>query len=224
MVEISFVFHSLGFSRNSRISKFSRISRKWTFRKRPFSKRPFFRTRSEKPSIPQNKFSLKWGDAKIFLTTRTPHINKKYAPEIWHKRISQNKGTFTENVVHEPTFMAYELRLLWHTNPDFYAIWTVFVGGGGGLQYIDDATPNDASLRSFFGSGHIGLDANGVGWTAWISTGFYLFSPVRVTPCTCENTWLKWISTGFFNRILSVKIAWPPPRPTPFSRCQSLLL
>ena len=41
-------------------------------------------------------------------------------------------------MVHEPTFMAYELRLFWHTNPDFYAIRTVFIGGGGGLQYIED--------------------------------------------------------------------------------------
>ena len=42
MVGISFVFQSLGFSRNSRISKFSRISRKWTFLKRPlFQKTPF---------------------------------------------------------------------------------------------------------------------------------------------------------------------------------------
>ena len=50
---------------------------------------------------------------KIILTTLTPHIRKKYAPKICHKM------TFTENVVHEPTFMAYELRLLWHTNPPF---------------------------------------------------------------------------------------------------------
>ena len=40
-------------------------------------------------------------------------------------------------MVHKPTFMAYELRLLWHTNPNFYAIWPVFIGGGGGLQNID---------------------------------------------------------------------------------------
>ena len=48
-------------------------------------------------------------------------------------KIPWNKGTFTENVVHEPTFMAYELPLLRQTNPPFYAIWTVFIGGGGGL-------------------------------------------------------------------------------------------
>ena len=36
-----------------------------------------------------------------------------------------------------PTFMVYELRLLWHTNPDFYAMRAVFIGVGGGLQYID---------------------------------------------------------------------------------------
>ena len=37
-------------------------------------------------------------------------------------------------------FMAYKLRLLWHTNPDFYAIWTVFIGGGGGLQFVEILT------------------------------------------------------------------------------------
>ena len=47
--------------------------------------------------------------------------------------IPWNEGISTENVVHEPTFTPYELRLLWHTNPPFYAIWTVFIGGGGGL-------------------------------------------------------------------------------------------
>ena len=29
-------------------------------------------------------------------------------------------------------------RLLCHTNADFYGIWTAFIGGGGGLQYIED--------------------------------------------------------------------------------------
>ena len=38
-------------------------------------------------------------------------------------------------MVYEPTFVAYELRRLCHTNPNFYAIWAVFVGGG--LQFID---------------------------------------------------------------------------------------
>ena len=33
--------------------------------------------------------------------------------------------------------MAYELRLLCRTNPDFYFIWAVFIGGGGGLEYFD---------------------------------------------------------------------------------------
>ena len=63
------------------------------------------------------KYAIKWGD-------------------VWRKN-PWNKGTFTENVVHKPTFMAYELRLLWRTNPDFYPIWAVFIGGGGGLQYIE---------------------------------------------------------------------------------------
>ena len=66
---------------------------------------------------------------KIILTTPTPHISKKYDPKICHKmrgpygiKIPSNKGTSTENVVHEPTFMAYELRLLWRSNPPLYAI------------------------------------------------------------------------------------------------------
>ena len=48
-------------------------------------------------------------------------------------KIPWNKGICTENVVHEPTFMAYELRLLWHMDPPFYTVWTVLIGGGGGL-------------------------------------------------------------------------------------------
>ena len=39
-------------------------------------------------------------------------------------------------MLYEPTFMAYELRLLWHTNPDFYPIGAVFIGGGGGILII----------------------------------------------------------------------------------------
>ena len=34
--------------------------------------------------------------------------------------------------------MAYKLRLLWHANPDFYAILTAFIWGGGGLQFVDN--------------------------------------------------------------------------------------
>ena len=44
--------------------------------------------------------------------------------------------------------MAYELWLLWHTNPDVYAIWAVFIGGGGGLQYIH-WKPSATSSRNF---------------------------------------------------------------------------
>ena len=39
--------------------------------------------------------------------------------------------------MYEPTFMAYELRLLWHTNPNLYAVCAVVIGGGGGLQYVE---------------------------------------------------------------------------------------
>ena len=65
---------------------------------------------------------------KITLTTPTPHISKKYALKICPKTRGRMaywgggsaleiKGTFTENVLHEPTFTAYELRLLRHMPP-----------------------------------------------------------------------------------------------------------
>ena len=65
--------------------------------------------------------------------------------------IPWNKGTFTENMVYEPMFMAHELRLLWHTNLDFFAIWAVFIGGGGGLQYIGCWSFNWVSNRTVLG-------------------------------------------------------------------------
>ena len=49
--------------------------------------------------------------------------------------------------MHKPTFMPYELRLLWHTNPDFYAI-AVFIGGGGGLQFVDRTPFEPGALAS----------------------------------------------------------------------------
>ena len=38
--------------------------------------------------------------------------------------------------MYEPTFIAYKLRLLWHTNPDFCAKGTVFIGGWVGLPFV----------------------------------------------------------------------------------------
>ena len=91
-----------------------------------------------------------------------PKISNKKCPQnmpenegSYGVKIPWNKGTFTENMVYEPTFMAYELRLLWHTNSVFYGIRTpsflayeprllchvryelFLFGGGGGLQYIE---------------------------------------------------------------------------------------
>ena len=51
---------------------------------------------------------------------------------VWHKKTLarlQSKGTFTD-------FDGIRTRLLCHTNPNFYGIWTVFIGGGGALQSI----------------------------------------------------------------------------------------
>ena len=50
-------------------------------------------------------------------------------------KISWNKGTFTKNVVHKPTFMAYELRLLWHTNPPPFMPYEPFFLLGVGVVF-----------------------------------------------------------------------------------------
>ena len=39
----------------------------------------------------------------------------------------------------ELTFVAYDPRPLWHTNPDFCATGGEFIGGGGGLQHVEYA-------------------------------------------------------------------------------------
>ena len=60
-------------------------------------------------------------------------MTPKYAIKwgvVWRK-IPWKKGTSTENVVHGPTFMAYELRLLWHTNPPFMPYEPFLLGVGG---------------------------------------------------------------------------------------------
>ena len=43
----------------------------------------------------------------------------------------------TENMVWEPRLVWHTNLDLSHTNPDFYAIWTDFIGDEGGLQNID---------------------------------------------------------------------------------------
>ena len=53
------------------------------------------------------------------------------------KKSIEIKGLAQRMSCRKPTFMAYELRLLCHTNPDFYAIWAAFIGGGGGLQFFE---------------------------------------------------------------------------------------
>ena len=74
----------------------------------------------------------------------TPHISKKDAHKyaikwgaVLRKTPLEWRDFHTEYGAQTPTFMAYELRLLWHTNPNFYAIWTFFIGGGGGLRFVD---------------------------------------------------------------------------------------
>ena len=86
----------------------------------------------------QRFFGVRHINRSVSAFSKSQRFRDAKDPKICHKnegsygvKIPWNKGTSTENVVHEPTFMAYELRLLWHTNPLFYAIWTVFVGGWG---------------------------------------------------------------------------------------------
>ena len=67
---------------------------------------------------------LPWSSETIS-TTSTPHISRKYAPQICHQMggrtaqksfaLLQNKGTFAENIAYKPW-------LLWHTNC-FYWVW-----------------------------------------------------------------------------------------------------
>ena len=45
-------------------------------------------------------------------------------------QVPWNDAMTTENVVHEPTFMAYELRLLWRTNPPFMPYEPFLLGVG----------------------------------------------------------------------------------------------
>ena len=57
---------------------------------------------------------------------------------VWRKNPLEQRDFHRECGAQTPTFksfVAYELRLLWNTNSDFYARWAVFSGGGGGLQY-----------------------------------------------------------------------------------------
>ena len=76
---------------------------------------------------------------KTILTTPTPHSSKTYDPKICRKinegsygvKIPRYKGTFTEKLVHEPTFVAHKLRLLWHTNPDILRHMSHFYWGWG---------------------------------------------------------------------------------------------
>ena len=43
--------------------------------------------------------------------------------------VPQNQGISTQNMAHG--------QQIWHTNRPFYAIWTVFIGGWSGLQFVD---------------------------------------------------------------------------------------
>ena len=55
-------------------------------------------------------------------------------------KIPWNKGISTENVMHEPTFTAYELRLLWHTDPPLLCHMNRFYWGWGWSLICWDVT------------------------------------------------------------------------------------
>ena len=44
------------------------------------------------------------------------------------------------------------MKLLCHTNPDFYGIWTAFIGARGGFEYIDQNPIFEPLLLFFFNS------------------------------------------------------------------------
>ena len=61
-----------------------------------------------------------------------PHNSKKSAPKIRHKmrgrmawKSLEIKGLSQRTWCTKQLLWAYEPRLLWHTSPDFYAVWTV---------------------------------------------------------------------------------------------------
>ena len=61
-----------------------------------------------------------------------PPYLQKYAPKICHKmrgRVASTSPWPFWNKEISRTFMAYKPHL-WHTNPHFYAAWTVFIGDG----------------------------------------------------------------------------------------------
>ena len=97
-----------------------------------------------------NPVSSYFQDAELknVLTTPTPHISKNMLPKyamkwgvVWRKNPLKERDFHREYVVQTPTFMAYKLRLLWHTNPDF-------IGGGGGLQLVDEWLVVDSHWRT----------------------------------------------------------------------------
>ena len=75
---------------------------------------------------------FKWC-VKIILTTPTPHILQKKMPQkyaiqwgsIWNKSRLKSRDFYRKYGIRTPK--------IWHMHPPFYAIWTVFIGGGGGL-------------------------------------------------------------------------------------------
>ena len=102
---------------------------------------------------------------------------------VWRKN-PWNKGTCKETMVNKPTFMAYELRLLWHTNPDFYAIWAGFIGGGDSLQFVERAESSCYSLCLCPCPGsHCATRSFNLGFLELVAMGPVSFnSPVRDNP------------------------------------------
>ena len=87
---IRLCFHSLGFSRTSRISK---ISRKWTFLKEPFFKRPLFPNPSK---VQQNDDHI----IKVCSCWADPGIQWKKAP----RAMRAMRGKTLETVPFQPYF------------------------------------------------------------------------------------------------------------------------
>ena len=61
--------------------------------------------------------------------------NMPYTGGLYGIKVGSNQGISTENTAYGP--QKYGTR-----TPPFYAIWTVFIGGGGGLQFADSTGKN----------------------------------------------------------------------------------